>query len=361
MAVIDLRSDTVTQPTSAMRAAMAGADVGDDVYGEDPTVNRLELIAAEMLGKKAAIFVPSGTQANLLALLTHCERGDEYIVGQLAHTYRWEGGGAAVLGSIQPQPLDFEPDGTLALDKIDRAIKPGDFHFARTRLLCLENTQAGRALPMEYMSKAATFACDHGLGLHLDGARIFNAAVKHDVPVEAIARNFDSVSFCLSKGLGAPVGSLLCAGEDQIKRARRWRKVLGGGMRQAGIVAAGGIYALENHVHRLAEDHVNAALLAGGLAEIEELRVDFTDSQTNMVFVRPCEPADELAAFLENGGVRISAGETLRLVTHLDFSEDDIGPVIASFKEFFSRHRRGSDTGWSEGASRPPDRKAPRR
>jgi threonine aldolase len=323
-----------------MRAAMAAADVGDDVYGEDPTVNRLESLAAEMLGKQAAIFVASGTQANLLALMTHCERGDEYIVGQQAHTYRWEGGGAAVLGSIQPQPVDFEPDGTLALDKVERAVKPDDFHFARTRLLCLENTQAGRALPMEYLKSAAAFSRDHGLGLHLDGARIFNAAVKHGVPVEEIAGNFDSVSFCLSKGLGAPVGSLLCAGQDQIERARRWRKVLGGGMRQAGIVAAGGIYALENHVHRLADDHANAALLAGGLAEIEELRVEFAAAQTNMVFVHPREPADELAAFLENRGVRMTPGETLRLVTHLDVHEADVGPAVASFKEFFSRRRR---------------------
>jgi threonine aldolase len=341
MPVIDLRSDTVTRPTSAMRAAMANAEVGDDVYGEDPTVNRLEAIAAEMLGKEAAIFVPSGTQANLLASLTHCQRGDETIVGQMAHTYRWEGGGAAVLGSIQPQPLDFEPDGTLDLDQVARAIKPDDVHFARTRLLCLENTQGGKALPMEYLRQAAAFGRDHGLVLHLDGARIFNAAVKHDVPVEAIARHFDSVSFCVSKGLGAPVGSLFCAGKDQIERARRWRKMLGGGMRQAGIVAAGAIYALENHVHRLAEDHANAALLAGGLAELEELRVDFTEAQTNMVFVRLRKPADELAAFLEDRGVRISAGETLRLVTHLDVREDDVGTVVASFKDFFPRRRRG--------------------
>ncbi len=336
MAEIDLRSDTVTQPTPAMREAMAHAEVGDDVFGEDPTVNRLERLAAEMLGKQAAIFAATGTQANLLALLTHCERGDEYIVGQKAHTYLWEGGGAAVLGSIQPQPLDFEPDGTLDLGKVERAIKPDNIHFARTRLLCLENTHHGMALPIEYLQQAATFARDRGLGLHLDGARLFNAAVRQDVSARKLARHFDSVAFCLSKGLGAPIGSLLCAGQDQIDRARRWRKVLGGGMRQAGIVAAGGIHALENHVQRLAEDHANAALLARGLAEIEELVVDFGEAQTNMVFVHPRVPAAGLADFMADRGIRIPTGETLRLVTHLDVSQGDIDRVVDAFGELFS-------------------------
>ena len=339
MKVIDLRSDTVTKPTPAMRAAMASADVGDDVHGEDPTVNRLESLAAEMLGTEASIFAPSGTQVNLLALLTHCERGDEYIVGQQAHTYKFEGGGAAVLGSIQPQPLDFEEDGTLDLGKVAQVIKPDDFHFARTRLLCLENTQAGKALPMEYLQNAATFARDHQIKVHLDGARIFNAAVKLSTSVEAIARNFESICFCLSKGLGAPVGSLFCASREQIMRARRWRKVLGGGMRQAGILAAGGIYALEHNVHRLAEDHANAAFLAEGLAKIEELQVDFTAAQTNMVFFRTCNPADQLPAFLKQRGILVRGGKTIRLVTHLDVSEEDIRIVIASFKEFFFRTR----------------------
>lgn len=336
MKTIDLRSDTVTKPTPAMRAAMASAEVGDDVMGEDPTVNRLEALAAEMLGKEAAIFVSSGTQGNLLASLVHCQRGDEYIVGQKAHTYKYEGGGAAVLGSIQPQPLDLEADGTLDLGKVAQFIKPDDFHFARTRLLCLENTQAGKALPLEYLREASAFARERKLMLHLDGARIFNAAVKLEVPVETVARHFDSVSFCLSKGLGAPVGSLLCAGREQVARARRWRKMLGGGMRQAGILAAAGIHALEHHVERLADDHAHAALLAGGLAEIEELQVDATAASTNMVFVRVGESAIALAAYLRRRGILIFGEETLRLVTHLDVSEEDVRRVTLSFKQFFA-------------------------
>ena len=339
MDIIDLRSDTVTKPTPAMRGAMASADVGDDVYGEDPTVNRLESLAAEMLGTEASVFGSSGAQVNLMALLTHCERGDEYIVGQQAHTYQFEGGGGAVLGSIQPQPLDLEEDGTLDLTKVARVIKPDDFHFARTRLLCIENTQAGKALPMEYLRDVAAFARDRQIKAHLDGARIFNAAVKLNVPVEAISCNFDSVCFCLSKGLGAPVGSLFCASAEQTRRARRWRKMLGGGMRQVGILAAGGVYALENNVNRLAEDHANAALLADGLVEIEELQVDPTAAQTNMVFVRVSKSADQLPAFLRQRGILVRGGETIRLVTHLDVSEKDIRIVIASFKEFFSRTR----------------------
>ena len=340
MEIIDLRSDTVTKPTPAMRAAMASADVGDDVYGEDPSVNRLEALAAEMLGTEAAIFASSGTQSNLLALLTHCERGDEYIVGQQAHTYRFEGGGAAVLGSIQPQPLDFEEDGTLDLNKVAQSIKPDDSHFARTVLLCLENTQAGKALPLNYLRNAVAFASEYQLKVHLDGARIFNAAVKHNVAVAAISRHFDSVSFCLSKGLGAPVGSVLCASREEIRRARRWRKVLGGGMRQAGILAAAGIYALQNNVNRLAEDHANAALLAEGIAEIEEMKVDPTSVQTNMVFVSVGKTtAAQLPEFLKQRGILIPGGHTIRLVTHLDLSVADIRTVIAAIKEFFSKRR----------------------
>ena len=340
MGVIDLRSDTVTKPTLGMRTVMASADVGDDVYGEDPTVNRLESLAAEMLGTEAALFATTGTQVNLLALLSHCERGDEYIVGQEAHTYKFEGGGAAVLGSIQPQPLDFEEDGTLDLSKVAQVIKPDDFHFARTRLLCLENSHAGKALPMEYLREAAAFTRNHQIKIHLDGARIFNSAVKLNVSVEAIARSFDSVSFCLSKGLGAPVGSLLCANRDQIRRARRWRKVLGGGMRQAGIIAAGGIYALENNVQRLAEDHANAALLANGLAGIQELKVHSAGVQTNMVFIQADNVGEEqLPTFLAKRGILILGGKTIRLVTHLDVSEKDIRIVIESFEAFFSRTR----------------------
>ncbi len=334
--ILDLRSDTVTTPTPAMRAAMAGAVVGDDVYGEDPTVNRLEELVAHMIGTEAAIFATSGTQSNLLALLSHCERGDEYIVGQTAHTYRYEGGGAAVFGSIQPQPLDFNENGTLDLEKAADFIKPDNFHFARTRLLCLENTQAGRALPLGYLSSAGEFARAHHLKMHLDGARIFNAAIKCTVPVQQITRHFDSVSVCLSKGLGAPVGSLLCASEELIDKARRWRKVLGGGMRQAGILAAAGIYALKNNVKRLEEDHRNAALLADGLSEISCINVDYATTQTNMVFIEPPqEQVTALPGYLRERGILITGGNRIRLVTHLDLGRDDITMAIQAFKDFF--------------------------
>lgn len=336
MKVIDLRSDTVTKPTPSMREAIASAEVGDDVFGDDPTVSRLESLAAEIMGKESAIFAPSGTQTNLLALLTHCERGDEYLVGQQAHTYKFEGGGAAVLGSIQPQPLDFEEDGILDLGKAARAVKPDDIHFARTRLLCLENTQAGKVLPMNYLRDAEVFARTHNLKTHLDGARIFNAAVKLDVPAKDISQYFDSVSFCLSKGLGAPIGSVLCAGRDQIREARRWRKVLGGGMRQAGILAAAGIYALENNIDRLKEDHATAELLARGLSEIKELRCNPDSVQTNMVFVYADKTVGtQLMDFLKERGILIFGRDMIRLVTHLDISKKDICTVIDTFKEFF--------------------------
>ncbi len=338
MSAIDLRSDTVTRPSKAMRAAMAAAEVGDDVYGEDPTVNRLEALAAERLGHESAVFVPSGTQSNLLALLSHCERGDEYIVGQLAHTYRYEGGGAAVLGSIQPQPIDFEPDGTLSLESVARVIKPDNIHFARTRLLCLENTQAGKVLPLAYIDKAREFVNEKGLALHLDGARVFNAAVKLGVPVNRITAGFDSVSFCLSKGLGAPVGSVLCGSRDLIQRARRWRKVTGGGMRQAGVIAAAGIVALESHVARLAEDHVNAKSLAEGLAGVPGLSVDPDEVQTNMLFVNVTE--GDSASFSEHmreRGIYVSAGAPIRMVTHLDFHPENIPVVIEAARAYFAR------------------------
>jgi threonine aldolase len=336
--VIDLRSDTVTKPTPAMRAAMAQAEVGDDVYGEDPTVNRLQSLAADMLGTEAALFATSGTQSNLLGVMSQCERGDEYIVGQGAHTYRFEGGGAAVLASIQPQPIDFQADGTLDLHEVAQNIKPDDFHFARTRLLCLENTQAGKVLPLDYLAKASALAKQHGLSLHLDGARVFNAAVKLRVPVREISRHFDTISFCLSKGLGAPVGSVLCGSREIIDKARRWRKVLGGGMRQAGILAAAGIHALTHHVDRLAQDHENAGMLAQGLAQITELAVDPGRVQTNMVFFT-MEPSrfKVLQAFLKERGILISGREKVRLVTHLDVSPEDIGVVVEAFKKYFSQ------------------------
>lgn len=338
MKPIDLRSDTVTQPVAKMRHLIASAEVGDDVYGEDPTVNKLEALAAKILGAEAALFVGSGTQSNLLALLSHCQRGDEYIVGQNAHTYKYEGGGAAMFGSIQPQPLDFEPDGTLDLTKVKSVIKPDDFHFARTKLLCLENTQAGNVLPLEYLKSARDFTLKHGLKLHLDGARIFNAAVKLNVPTQEIAKHFDSVSICLSKGLGAPVGSVLCGSEDFIKTARRWRKPLGGGMRQAGMLAAAGIYALEHHITRLAEDHANAEILAQGLEQIAEIRVHREIAPTNMVFIDVEEQtANLLAQFLKPKGILISAHSPIRMVTHLDVNESDILFVIKAVEEFLCR------------------------
>jgi threonine aldolase len=336
MKCIDLRSDTVTRPTRAMRRAMAMAEVGDDVYGEDPTVNRLERLGAETTGDEASLFVASGTQSNLLTLLSHCGRGDEYIAGQDAHCYRYEGGGAAVVGGIQPQPIDFEADGTLDLDRVARVIKPDDPHFARTRLLCLENTQAGKVLPLDYLGEARRFTRDRGLALHLDGARLFNAAVKLGVPAAAITRHVDSVSVCLSKGLGAPVGSLLCGSREFIATARRWRKVVGGGMRQAGVLAAAGIVALSDHTARLAEDHDNARLLAAGLAGIDALRFDPATVQTNMIFLPlPPETAALLTAFFRERGVLVAGRGGLRLVTHLDVTAADIERVTALFREFF--------------------------
>ncbi|MCG8619136.1 MAG: low-specificity L-threonine aldolase [Desulfobacterales bacterium] len=332
----DLRSDTVTCPTPEMKTAMMEASLGDDVYGEDPTVNLLEEKAARITGKDAALYCASGTQSNLLALLSHCQRGDEYIVGQTAHTYRYEAGGAAVLGSIQPQPLDFEPDGTLDLEKVSRFIKPDDYHFAKTRLLCLENTQGGKVLSMDYLREARTFANKHNLGFHLDGARVFNAAVKLNLDVKDIVGLFDTVSCCLSKGLGAPVGSVLCGPSDFIARARRWRKMVGGGMRQAGILAAACIYALDNNVERLAEDHTNAKRLAEGLSDIQELNVNPEDVQTNILFADVGSKIEVLADHMANYGILIDRAEHLRLVTHLDVTAEDIEKTIQGFRDFYA-------------------------
>ena len=330
--VIDLRSDTVTRPSAAMRAAMARAEVGDDVYGEDPTVRALEEMLAERAGHDAGLFLPSGTQSNLVALLAHCRRGDEYLVGQAAHTYKYEGGGAAVLGGIQPQPLDFEPDGTLAIDRLRAAIKPHDAHFARTALLCLENTVHGKVLPLEYLAAARQFSDENLLGLHLDGARVFNAAVQLGVPLADITARFDTVSICLSKGLGAPVGSVLVGQDELIRVARRWRKVTGGGMRQAGILAAAGIHALENNVERLAEDHTNARRLADGLRDINGLALAEAP-QTNMVFVDVgASDPGALAQRLREHGVIVSPAPVMRLVTHLDVSAVDIDRVTQAFR-----------------------------
>ncbi len=345
MKTVDLRSDTVTQPTPGMRAAMAEAPLGDDVFGDDPSVNGLQDKIASLLGFEAALFVPTGTQSNLCGILAHCQRGDEYIVGQMQHCYRWEGGGAAVFGSVQPQPLDHQPDGTLALDAIESAIKPDDPHFARTRLLALENTLGGKLLPFGYIEQATALAASRGLNRHLDGARLFNAAVAQavetggDARAEArrIAQCFDSVSVCFSKGLGAPVGSALCGSRDFIARARRIRKMAGGAMRQAGVLAAAASYALDQHVNRLADDHALAQRLALGLGGLKGLEVE--TPQTNIVFVDLVGPArDESKALLENlasHGVLATGLYRLRFATHLDVDAAGIDRAIQVIRRFF--------------------------
>ena len=317
-----------------MRAIMLEAQVGDDVYGDDPSVNHLQEKIADLTGFEAALFTASGTQANLIGIMSHCERGDEYIVGQQAHTYRYEAGGAAVLGSIQPQPIEYEADSTINLKKVEEKIKPDDFHFAKTRLLCLENTQNGKALPLAYLEDASAFCKEYKLKLHLDGARLFNAVTQQKVEAKTITRHFDSTSICLSKGLGAPVGSLLCGSRPYIEKAKRWRKMVGGGMRQAGILAAAGSFALDNNIGRLQQDHDNARSLGEGLSQIAGLKV--TDVATNMVFFQVAtRPAEALAQHLKELGILISPGKTTRLVTHLDISEDDIVYVLEKISAFY--------------------------
>ena len=345
MKLVDLRSDTVTQPTPAMRAAMLEAPLGDDVFGDDPTVNALQSRIAELLGKEAALFVPTGTQSNLVAIMGHCQRGDEYIVGQMAHTYRWEGGGAAVLGSVQPQPLEQQRDGTLALTDIEAAIKPDDSHFARSRLLTLENTIGGKVIPMAYIVEATALVRQRGLATHLDGARLFNAAVAGaaarggDPRAEAreIATHFDSVSVCFSKGLGAPAGSALVGSHEFIRGAHRWRKMLGGGMRQSGMLAAAALHALDHHVDRLADDHALAMRLAGGLAGLPGMSVE--PPQTNIVFTELQGPrAAGLIEHLKLRGVLVTGSfygqsSRLRFVTHLDVDAAGVDRAIAAVRE----------------------------
>ena len=344
--IVDLRSDTVTQPTAAMRAAMHAAPLGDDVFGDDPSVNGLQEQIADMLGFEAAMFVPTGTQSNLCAVLSHCQRGDEYIVGQMAHAYRWEGGGAAVFGSVQPQPLAHQADGTLALADIEAAIKPDDAHFARTRLLALENTLGGKLLPLSYLREATALASSKGLSRHLDGARLFNAAVAQAAQngtapkseARAIAQCFDSVSVCFSKGLGAPVGSALCGSRAFIARAHRIRKMAGGGMRQAGVLAAAASHALDNHIERLAHDHALARRLADGLGGIAGLRVEAP--QTNILFVDLTGEAraksDALISYLAAHGILATGLYRLRFVTHLDVDAAGVDRAIAVMRQFFA-------------------------
>lgn len=342
---VDLRSDTVTQPTPAMRAAMLEAKLGDDVFADDPSVNALQEKIAAMLGFEAALFVPTGTQSNLCAVLSHCQRGDEYIVGQMAHCYRWEGGGAAVFGSVQPQPLNHQADGTLALADIEAAIKPDDAHFAKTRLLALENTLGGKLLPFDYVRQATQLAASRGLSRHLDGARLFNAAVAQaaqtgsDARTEArrITQCFDSVSVCFSKGLGAPIGSALCGSRDFIARAHRIRKMAGGGMRQSGLLAAAASHALDHHIEQLAQDHALARRLADGLAGIEGLQVEAP--QTNMVFIDLIGAAKARAAgllgYLAERGIHATGLYRLRFVTHMDVDAAGVDRAVAAIRQFF--------------------------
>ncbi|WP_114968853.1 GntG family PLP-dependent aldolase [Rhodoferax ferrireducens] len=379
--IIDLRSDTVTQPTLAMREAMLAAPLGDDVFADDPSVNALQEQIAALLGFEAALFVPTGTQSNLCAILAHCQRGDEYLVGQMAHCYRWEGGGAAVFGSVQPQPLNHQPDGSLLLADIDAAIKPDDAHFARTRLLALENTLGGKLLPLDYLQQATELAQSKGLSRHLDGARLFNAAVAQaaqaggklagagpsqsghgplggqrstqsgerggNVFTEArrIAQCFDSVSVCFSKGLGAPVGSALCGSRDFIARAHRIRKMAGGGMRQSGLLAAAASYALDHHVARLADDHALAQRLADGLARLPGLIVE--PPQTNILFVDLIDDArarsGDLIPYLATRGILATGLYRLRFVTHLDVDVAGVDQTVAAVRDFLAAEPATTD------------------
>jgi len=316
-----------------MREAMAAAEVGDDVFGDDPTVNRLQEILAARFGMEAGLFFPSGTQSNLAAVMAHCQRGEEVILGQDAHTYCHEAGGAAVLGSIHPQPLDNELDGTLDLAKVEAAIKPDDSHYAITRLIALENTISGKVIGRPYLAEAVALARRRGLSIHLDGARVFNASVKLGMPVKDLCAGFDTVSVCLSKGLGTPAGTVLVGRKDAIRRARRIRKMLGGTMRQVGILAAAGLYALEHNVERLAEDHANAARLAAGLAGLG-LKVE--PVQTNMVFVAIDKAAvSGLSGHLASSGINALVSPRMRIVTHLDLDAGAVDRVIDAFRQFF--------------------------
>jgi threonine aldolase len=344
--LVDLRSDTVTQPTEGMREAMMSAPLGDDVLGDDPSVIHLEEKVADMLGFEAALFMPTGTQSNLCGILAHCQRGDEYIVGQKAHTYLWEGGGAAVFGSVQPQPLNHQADGSLALDDIEAAIKPDDAHFARTRLLALENTIGGKLTPMSYIEQATQFAQSRGLATHLDGARLFNAAVAQAVQrgtnarteAKAIASCFDSVSVCFSKGLGTPVGSALCGSKDFIYRAHRIRKMAGGGMRQAGLLAAAASYALDHHIDRLDEDHALMRELASGLNGIPGVQME--SPHTNILFIELSGTARDRAAglldYLRSRGILATGLYRLRFVTHLDVDASGIQQAMQAIREYFT-------------------------
>jgi len=341
MGTIDLRSDTVTLPTPAMREAVYRAELGDDVFGEDPTTNRLEEMSAERMGKEAALLVASGTMGNLVCTLTHCRRGEEVILGDRSHTFLYEAGGMSTLGGIHPHTIRNQPDGTMRLEDIEGAIRGNNVHFPRTRLICLENTHNrcyGSALTSEYIDSVAALAKEHGLSIHLDGARIFNAAIALGVDVKELTANVDSLIFCLSKGLSAPVGSVVCGSSDFIAEARRARKVLGGGMRQAGVIAAAGITALQEMVDRLAEDHENARRLAEGIAGIGGLSIELAKVQTNIIYFELDEgrmTPMELVTELNKKEVKLLAvgPRRLRVVTHYGISAEDIDLTVKALSE----------------------------
>ncbi len=344
MQPIDLRADTVTKPTPAMWRAMAAAEVGDDVFGEDPTINKLEEAAAEKMGKEAALYVPSGTMSNLVAVLTHCGRGDEIILGDKSHIFNNEQGGCAALGGVVPRIIPTAPDGRLGLDDIRAAVRPENIHFARPRLLALENTHNGcNGAPLDaaYMNAAADLAHELGLKAHVDGARIFNAAAAFGVPAKTLVETADSVSFCLSKGLAAPVGSLLCGSKDFILRARRTRKAVGGGMRQAGVLAAAGLVALNEMTDRLAEDHATARKLALGLADVKGVGIDPDQVKTNIVFFDVLKSGLDGPTFVEKlmaeGALMLAMGPRIRAVTHYHVSEDDIDRTLNAVRAALGR------------------------
>ena len=343
MRTIDFRSDTVTQPTPEMRQAMATAEVGDDVYGEDPTVNRLEAMSAEMLGKEAAVFVSSGTMGNLVAMLAHCQRGDEIIMGDRSHTFNAEAGGASALGGVALHPLPNDSRGMLDPDEVEAAIREDNVHHAPTRLIAMENTHnscGGAVLTPEDMRSVADVARAHEIPLHIDGARIFDAAVHLESPVAELVKDADTVTFCLSKGLSAPVGSVVCGSHESIEGARRWRKMLGGGMRQAGIIAAAGVVALETMVDRLAEDHSNARKLAQGLSKIPGIEIDPDSLPTNLVFFKVTAGSEaELARRLGERGVVVTPGRPMwRFVTHYGITPDDIDYALDAIESVFREY-----------------------
>ena len=341
---IDLRSDTVTEPTPEMREAMANAEVGDDVYGEDPTVNHLQALSAKMLGKEAALFVPSGTMGNLAAILAHCDRGDEIIIGDRSHTYLYEAGGVSALGGIHTFVVENRDDGTVPYEEFEAAIRPDNDHFPITSLISLENTHnrcGGSVLSVDYTQEVARIAREHGLSMHIDGARIFNAAIALDVSPESLVASADSVTFCLSKGLCAPAGSVICGDEAFIQKAHRVRKMLGGGMRQAGVLAAAGVVALESMVDRLREDHLRACRLAETLIELPGLSLDYETPATNMIFLRLDAGApvsgEEFVRRLADKGIKINVSRNgqMRLVIHYWVDDRAIAQVTDAFTDIF--------------------------